>query len=65
LAVTVPGKECVSIVKAMKSFMALFGVPEKIICDQGVEFSSNLFKDLCKQHELEHDNRDIEANRIK
>jgi len=43
--------------------MAFFGVPEKIICDQGVEFSSNLFKDLCKQHELEHDNRDIEANK--
>jgi len=33
---TIPAKESVNIVKAVKSFMALFGVPKKIICDQGV-----------------------------
>jgi len=50
---TIPAKESVNIVKAVKSFMALFGVPKKIICDQGVEFTSNLFKDFCRQYELE------------
>lgn len=30
---TIPAKESVNIVKAVKSFMALFGVPRKIVCD--------------------------------
>jgi len=37
----------------MKNFMALFGIPKKMICDQELEFSSNLFKDSCRQYELE------------
>jgi len=51
--VTIPAKESINIVKVMKNFMALFGIPKKMICDQELEFSSNLFKDSCRQYELE------------
>jgi len=51
--VTISAKESINIVKAMKNFMDLFGIPKKIICDQGLEFSSNLFKNFCRQYELE------------
>lgn len=49
---TLPSRTSVCVLKALKSFMNLLGIPKKIVCDQGTEFTSNIFKDFCKQYEI-------------
>ena len=45
-------RESVAILKQFKTFISLYGIPKKIICDQGSEFIANIFQDYCKQHEI-------------
>lgn len=37
----------------MQQFIQYFGIPSKIVCDQGAEYNSNLFNDFCKQYGIE------------
>lgn len=49
---TLPSRTSVCVLKSLKSFISLLGIPGKIVCDQGSEFTSNIFKDFCKQYNI-------------
>lgn len=38
---------------AIRRFIVANGIPKKIVYDQGAEYNSNLFKDFCKQYNIE------------
>lgn len=40
---TVPSRDSLDIVKSMRNFPSTFGLPKKLICDQGPEFAIKLF----------------------
>lgn len=50
---TLPSKTSICVLKSLKSFMNILGIPKKIVCDQGTEFNSNIFKDFCRQYQIE------------
>lgn len=50
---TLPSKTSVCVLKSLKSFFSLLGIPKKIVCDQGTEFTSNIFQDFCKQYKID------------
>lgn len=49
-AYSLESRHSLMIVKSLKHFISLHGIPSKLICDQGTEFNSNIFKDFCKQY---------------
>jgi len=50
---TIPARDSLNIVKSIKKFISQYGVPKKIICDQGAEYASALFRDFCRQYGIE------------
>lgn len=52
-AYTISSRDSINITKQIKTFICNFGTPRKIICDQGAEFNSILFKDFCKQFSID------------
>ncbi|CAK9297479.1 unnamed protein product [Gordionus sp. m RMFG-2023] len=43
-----------STIKELLKIISLFGIPNKIISDNGTNFTSNLFKKFCSDHVIEH-----------
>lgn len=52
-AYTLQAKTSICVLRSFKDFIALFGVPKKVVCDQGVEFTASIFKDFCRQQQIE------------
>lgn len=53
LGYTIPTRDAINIVNAIRRFIVANGIPRKIVYDQGAEYNSNLFKDFCKQYNIE------------
>lgn len=53
-AVPIPDHEAKTIADSFVSFIALFGIPESILTDQGSDFTSNLFKEVNKLFKIKH-----------
>lgn len=51
-AYTLQSRTSILVVKSIKQYISLHGIPSKIVCDQGTEFTSNIFKDLCKKYNI-------------
>lgn len=49
---TIPARTSMNIIKELKNFVSIYGIPKKLVCDQGKEFSSIIFKDFCKQFDI-------------
>nr|XP_049462951.1 uncharacterized protein K02A2.6-like [Anopheles coluzzii] len=41
-------------ISMLRSIFARFGMPEKLVSDNGAQFTSDAFKDYCKQSGIEH-----------
>lgn len=52
-AYPIPNRTCINVVTSMKQFFSLFGIPKKLIHDQGAEFSGSIFKDFCNQYDIQ------------
>lgn len=52
-AYSLDSRNSLSILKSIKHFTSLHGIPRKIICDQGTEFSASIIKDFCKMNNIE------------
>lgn len=53
-AYTLPARNSLSIIKSLKHYISLHGIPQNLITDQGSEFTSTLFHDFCKQFGIKH-----------
>lgn len=53
VGLTLSNRTSIVVLKAFKNFITQHGIPKKVVCDQGVEFTANIFKDFCKQYEIE------------
>lgn len=51
-AYTLMNRASVTVLKSLKTYISQYGIPEKLICDQGSEFTSNIFKDFCRQYNI-------------
>lgn len=47
---TIPTREAINVLKSLK---ATYSIPKKIVCDQGVEFPANIFKEFCEKYDIE------------
>lgn len=50
-------RNSLAIIKSLRHFISLHGVPENIITfvtDQGTEFTSSIFTEFCKQYDINH-----------
>lgn len=52
-AYTIQNRNTITIITELKKFVLNYGLPQLIICDQGAEFNSKLFKDFCKQYNMQ------------
>lgn len=52
-AYTLTARNSLCVIKSLKHFLSLHGIPNKIVCDQGTEFTSNIFKDFCQQYQID------------
>lgn len=48
-AYPIQNRNSLNVVKSLKHFISLFGIPVQLVYDQGAEFSGNLFKAFCTQ----------------
>lgn len=48
-AYPIENRNSLNVVKSLKHFISLFGIPGQIIYDQGAEFSGNIFKTFSSQ----------------
>ena len=46
-------KDETNIIQAMKNILKRMGIPDMIYCDEGSEFTSNAFKKLCDENDIE------------
>lgn len=46
-------RNSITVLKAFKNFISSFGIPKMVVCDQGSEFVANIFKDFCRQFQIE------------
>lgn len=51
-AYTLPSRHSICILKCMKNYLSIHGIPKQIVCDQGAEFTANIFQDFCKQYNI-------------
>lgn len=42
------------VVKRMKATFARFGIPEQIVSDNGPQYTSDTWKDFCREYDIEH-----------
>lgn len=52
-AYTLSIQNSLNVIKSLKHFMSLHGIPKKLISDQGSEFTALIFKDFCKQYNID------------
>jgi len=45
-------RNSIKIIAALSQFMSNFGIPKKLVFDQGTEFSGNLFNDFLAQYDI-------------
>jgi len=50
---TIPTRDCLNTTRSLRSFINTYGIPQKLIFDQGAEFSGKLFRDFCNQYNME------------
>lgn len=48
-AYTLNARNSLSIIKSIKHYISLHGIPRKLVADSGSEFTSTIFRDFCKQ----------------
>lgn len=48
----IPGVNAVNVLDGLLTFISHYGLPETIICDNGIEFNNNSFTDFCKLHKI-------------
>lgn len=46
-------KNSIDVIKSLRKFFSIHGIPRKLICDPGLEFSSMIFTDFLKQFKIE------------
>lgn len=51
-AYPIENRNSLNIVKSLKHFISLFGIPGQIVYDQGAKFSGNIFKTFCTQFKI-------------
>jgi hypothetical protein len=51
-AYPIESRNSLNIIRSLKHYVSLHGIPKKIICDQGGEFTANIFKDFCTQYDI-------------
>lgn len=49
---TLSCRSSITILKSFKQYLSSYGIPKTIVCDQGSEFTANIFQDFCKQLEI-------------
>lgn len=49
---TLLNRTSIEVLKYLKIFLSNFGIPKKIVADQGTEFTSNIFKAFCTQYNI-------------
>ena len=49
----IPGINAVNVLDGLLTFVSHYGLPEMIICDNGIEFNNNSFTDFCKIHKIQ------------
>lgn len=49
---TITARTSLNVIKSLKNFISTYGIPKKIICDQGKEFTAIIFQDFCKQFDI-------------
>lgn len=52
-AYTLVAQNSHTIIKSIRHFISLHGIPKTLVADQGVEFTANLFKDFCSQYDIQ------------
>lgn len=52
-AYPIPGTNAVNVLDGLLIFVSHYGIPQVIVCDNGVEFNNNPFSDFCKLHKIE------------
>lgn len=52
-AYTIPARSCINVVKSLKQYFCVVGIPTKLVFDQGTEFSGKIFTDFCNQYNIE------------
>lgn len=50
----VPTVDSVSAIKILKKLFSNFGIPKKIVSDNGTAFTSALFQEFCRESNIEH-----------
>ena len=51
---TLPGQTTKSVVKALNNIFSKFGLPERIICDNGPCYKSDAFRSFCERLDIGH-----------
>lgn len=49
---TIPARDAVNVVGTIRRFIVAYGIPKKIVYDQGAEYNSNHLKDFCQQYTI-------------
>jgi len=49
---TIPTRDSLSVIKAIRSFMSSYGIPKNLICDQGAEYLLKLFSVFCRHYNI-------------
>lgn len=52
-AYPIANRNCINVVKALKHFISQFGIPKKLVYDQGAEFASDMFNKFCTQFNID------------
>ncbi len=47
-----PSKHSTQVIEALTEYIADFGTPEKVVLDNGGEFTSRLFQNFCHQKDI-------------
>lgn len=50
---TLESRTTVCILRNIQKFINLYGIPRKIVSDQGSEFTSSILKDFCRQYQID------------
>lgn len=54
-AYQIPRINAVNVLDGLLIFISHYGIPQVIVCDNGIEFNNNSFSDFCKLHKIEID----------
>lgn len=52
-AYSLESRNSISILKSLKHYLSLHGIPKKLVCDQGAEFSANILKDFFRSKNID------------